>query len=224
MSNSIDQLAEGGRGIKLMWQIADELNYTRTLDGRNCLSLSKSYEVEDRNRSQNIKKDTVLDGLMKFLKSWDWQDDIEQKAELNESQEAEIKESFVQNISLQVNTDLNDLTKVLEWFEQLQDLSIPHEVWFQFQLALAEGFTNAVRHAHKNLPTATSIQLEITVFNGCWEFKVWDCGPYFDFDAKLKEIIAADRKKCLNLEVLNDDCLMASTAKTLERYQFLIAR
>jgi serine/threonine-protein kinase RsbW len=194
MSNSIDQLAEGGRGIKLMWQIADELNYTRTLDGRNCLSLSKSYEVEDRNRSQNIKKDTVLDGLMKFLKSWDWQD------------------------------DLNDLTKVLEWFEQLQDLSIPHEVWFQFQLALAEGFTNAVRHAHKNLPTATSIQLEITVFNGCWEFKVWDCGPYFDFDAKLKEIIAADRKKCLNLEVLNDDCLMASTAKTLERYQFLIAR
>ena len=218
MSNSIDQLAEGGRGIKLMWQIADELSYTRTLDGRNCLSLSKSYEVEGRNRSQNIKKASPLDGLMNFFKSWDWQDDIEQEEELNESS--------VQNISLQVNTEVNALTKVLEWFEQLQDLSIsiPNEVWFQFQLALAEGFTNAVRHAHKNLHRETPIQLEITVLNGCLELKVWDCGPRFDFDAKLTEIIAADRKRFSDLEVLNDPCLMPpSRAKTLERSQFLIA-
>ena len=216
MSNSIDQLAEGGRGIKLMWQIADELSYTRTLDGRNCLSLSKSYEVEDRNRSQNIKKASPLDGLMNLLKSWDWQDDIEQEEELNES--------YVKNISLQVNTDVNALTRVLDWFEQLQDVSIPKEIWFQFQLALAEGFTNAVRHAHKNRPVATPIQLEITVFNGLWELKVWDCGPRFDFDAKLTEIIAADRKRFSDLEVLNDPCLMpTSRAKTLERSQFPIA-
>ena len=216
MSNSIDQLAEGGRGIKLMWQIADELSYTRTLDGRNCLWLSKSYEVEDRNRSQNIKKASALDRLMNLLKSWDWQDDIEQEEELNES--------YVKNISLQVNTDVNALTRVLDWFEQLQDVSIPKEIWFQFQLALAEGFTNAVRHAHKNRPVATPIQLEITVFNGLWELKVWDCGPRFDFDAKLTEIIAADRKRFSDLEVLNDPCLMpTSRAKTLERSQFPIA-
>jgi serine/threonine-protein kinase RsbW len=54
MLNSIDQLAEGGRGLKLMWQIADELSYTRTLDGRNCLWLSKSYEVEGRDRDRKI--------------------------------------------------------------------------------------------------------------------------------------------------------------------------
>ncbi|MEG4801817.1 ATP-binding protein [Microcoleus sp. ARI1-B5] len=216
MSNSIDQLAEGGRGIKLMWQIADELSYTRTLDGKNCLSLSKSYEVEGRNRSQNIKKASALDGLMNFFKSWDWQDEIEQEEELNES--------FVQNISLEVNTDVNALTRVLEWFDQLKDLSLPDMVWFQFQLALAEGFTNAVRHAHKNLPVATPVQLEITVFNGRLELNVWDCGPRFDFDAKLAEIIAADRKRFSDLEVLNDPCLMPpSRAKTLERSQFLIA-
>jgi len=138
MLNSIDELAEGGRGIKLMWQIADELSYTRTPDGRNCLSLSKSYEVEGHNRSKKTKKATPLDGLMNFFKRWDWQDDIEQKEELNKSS--------VKHISLQVNTDMNSLTKVLDWFEQLQDLSLPNEVWFQFQLALAEGFTNAVRH------------------------------------------------------------------------------
>ncbi|MEG3842412.1 ATP-binding protein [Microcoleus sp. herbarium14] len=216
MSNSIDELAEGGRGIKLMWQIADELSYTRTLDNRNCLSLSKSYEVEGRARSQNTKKTSVLDGLMNLLNSWDWQDPTEQ--------EEELEESSVQQISLQVKTDVNALTLVLEWFEQLKDLSLPNEVWYQFQLALAEGFTNAVRHAHKNMPVETPVQLEITVFNGRLELKIWDGGPRFDFDAKLKEIIAADRRKpSLDLEVLNDACLMPSRAKTLERSQFLIA-
>jgi serine/threonine-protein kinase RsbW len=215
MLNSIDQLAEGGRGLKLMWQIADELSYTRTLDGRNCLWLSKSYEVEGRDRSQNIKKASLLDGLMKFLNTWDWQNKTQQEQELHES--------HVQHISLQVNTDLNALTRVLEWFEQLKDLSLPNEVWWKFQLALAEGFTNAVRHAHKNLPVETPVQLEIMVFNGRLELKVWDCGPYFDFDAKLKETLAADRKPCLDLEVLDHACLMPSRAKTLELSQFIIA-
>ena len=215
MLNSIDQLAEGGRGLKLMWQIADELSYTRTLDGRNCLWLSKSYEVESRNRSQNIKKASVLDGLMKFFNTWDWQNKTQQEQELHES--------YVQHISLQVNTDMNALTRVLEWFEQLKDLSLPNEVWWKFQLALAEGFTNAVRHAHKNLPVETPVQLEIMVFNGRLELKVWDCGPYFDFDAKLKETLAADRKPCLDLEVLDYACLMPSRPKTLELSQFIIA-
>lgn len=215
MLNSIDQLAEGGRGLKLMWQIADELSYTRTLDGRNCLWLSKSYEVESRDRSQNIKKASVLDGLMNFFNTWDWQNKTQQEQELHES--------YVQHISLQVNTDLNALTRVLEWFEQLKDLSLPNEVWWKFQLALAEGFTNAVRHAHKNLPVETPVQLEIIVFNGRLELKVWDCGPYFDFDAKLKETLAADRKPCLDLEVLDHACLMPSRPKTLELSQFIIA-
>ncbi len=55
------------------------------------------------------------------------------------------------------------------------------------------------------------------------ELKVWDCGPSFDFDAKLNEIIAADRKTCLDLEVLNDAFLMPSRHKILERSHFLIA-
>ena len=215
MLNSIDQLAEGGRGLKLMWQIADELSYTRTLDGRNCLWLSKSYELEGRDRSQNIKKASVLDVLVNFFNTWDWQN--------KKQQEQELHESYVQHISLQVNTDLNALTRVLEWFEQLKDLSLPNEVWWKFQLALAEGFTNAVRHAHKNLPVETPVQLEIIVFNGRLELKVWDCGPYFDFDAKLKETLAADRKPCLDLEVLDHPCLMPSRPKTLELSQFIIA-
>ena len=215
MLNSIDQLAEGGRGLKLMWQIADELSYTRTLDGRNCLWLSKSYEIEGRERSQNIKNASVLDGLINFFNTWDWQNKTQQEQELHES--------YIQHISLQVNTDLKALTRVLEWFEQLKNLSLPKEVWWKFQLALAEGFTNAVRHAHKNLPVETPVQLEIIVFNGRLELKVWDCGPYFDFDAKLKETLAADRKPCFDLEVLDYACLIPSRPKTWELSQFIIA-
>lgn len=215
MSNSIDQLAEGGRGIKLMWQIADEISYTRTLDNRNCLSLSKTYEVEGRNQSQNIKKASILDGLMNLLNTWDWHTETEQQEELDET--------YIQHIRLQVNTDVNALNQVLLWFEQLKDLSLPNELWCKFQLALAEGFTNAVRHAHKNMPVETPVQLEIRVFNRRLELKVWDCGPYFDFDAKLKEILAADRKGGLDLEVLNDAYLMPSRQKTLEPSLFLIA-
>ncbi|MEG4167336.1 MULTISPECIES: ATP-binding protein [unclassified Microcoleus] len=199
-----------------MWQIADEISYTRTLDNRNCLSLSKSYEVEGRNRSQNIiKKASVLDGLMNLLNTWDWQSEKQQEEELHET--------CIQHISLQVPTDVNALSQVLLWFEQLKDLSLPNELCWKFQLALAEGFTNAVRHAHKNLPVETPVQLEIRVFNGRLELKVWDCGPCFDFDAKLKEIRAADRKGYLDLEVLNDGCLMPSRQKTLEPSLFLIA-
>jgi serine/threonine-protein kinase RsbW len=215
MSNSIDELAAGGRGITLMWQIADELSYTRTLDGRNCLLLTKEYEAEGLDRPRKIQKASALDGLMNRLKRWDWMDEEEQEEELNEIPS--------QKISLQVNTDVNALTKVLEWFERLKDLSLPDEAWWGCQLALAEGFTNVVRHAHKNLPVETPIQLEVTVFAGRLEFRIWDCGLFFDLNSKLREIMAADRKRSLNLDGLSEHFFLPSLSKALDESQFLIA-
>lgn len=215
MSNSINELAEGGRGITLMWQIADELSYTRTLDGRNCLLLTKNYAATSLDRPRKIKPASVLDRFMHQLKRWDWQDEEQQEEELNENPS--------QTISLQVNTDVSALTKVLEWFEQLKDLSLPQEAWWACQLALAEGFTNAVRHAHKNLPVETPIQLEVTVFAGCLEFRIWDCGQAFDLNAKLRENMAAYRKRSLNLDSLSDPCFFPSLSKTLGESQLLIA-
>jgi serine/threonine-protein kinase RsbW len=52
---------------------------------------------------------------------------------------------------------------------------------------VSEALTNAVRHAHKNRPLETPIELEITVFNEGREIKNWDGGEPFDFQAKLKE-------------------------------------
>jgi len=50
-----------------------------------------------------------------------------------------------------------------------------------------EGFTNAVRHAHKNLPLETPIELEVMVLNEHLEVKILDWGEPFDIQAKLKE-------------------------------------
>ena len=71
--------------------------------------------------------------------------------------------------------------------EQLAALPIPEAVSPQCILAVSEALTNAVRHAHKNLPRETPIYLEITVFNDRLEIKNWDWGEPFDFQAKLKE-------------------------------------
>ena len=88
--------------------------------------------------------------------------------------------------SKQVKSDLKVLEEVLLWFDQLNRPSIPKKVWLQCQLALAEGFTNAVRHAHKGLPTNISVDLEVTLFPQHLELRIWDHGPPFDLEQWLQ--------------------------------------
>lgn len=84
--------------------------------------------------------------------------------------------------SKQVKNDLTALEQVLSWFDDLNQPFIPRKVWLQCQLALAEGFTNAVRHAHQGLPTDVSIELEVTIFPQYLEMRIWDQGPPFDLE------------------------------------------
>ncbi len=88
--------------------------------------------------------------------------------------------------SKQFKSDIKALEDVLSWFDQLNQPSIPKKVWLQCQLALAEGFTNAVRHAHKGLPTDTVIDLEVSVYPHSLELRIWDQGPPFDLDKWLQ--------------------------------------
>jgi serine/threonine-protein kinase RsbW len=85
-------------------------------------------------------------------------------------------------IQLQVKTDLNELVEVLSWFNQLDRDSMPKIDWLKCQTALAEAFTNVVRHAHKNLPHATPINLEASLGSDYLEIRIWDYGPQFDFE------------------------------------------
>jgi serine/threonine-protein kinase RsbW len=85
-------------------------------------------------------------------------------------------------IQLQVKTDLNELAEVLAWFNQLHHDTIPKIDWLKCQTALAEAFTNVVRHAHWNLPHETPINLESSLGSDYLEFKIWDRGAEFDLE------------------------------------------
>jgi serine/threonine-protein kinase RsbW len=91
---------------------------------------------------------------------------------------------------LEVKSDLDLLSEVLSWFDQFNRISLPKNVWLQCQLALAEGFTNAVRHAHKNMPKDTLIKLEVILQGDTLEIRIWDYGESFDLEKALKKLSA----------------------------------
>ena len=95
-----------------------------------------------------------------------------------------------QKAQLQVNTDLNDLVRVLSWFDQLYQPQIPQGFWLRCKLALAEGFTNAVRHAHKKKSPDIPIDLEVTLSPEGVELRIWDEGPPFDLAQRLRDLPA----------------------------------
>lgn len=80
------------------------------------------------------------------------------------------------------------LDSVLSWFDRLQQTAIPSLVWLQCKLALAEGFNNAVDHAHKDMPATTEIKVEVVIYVDRLEIKVWDRGHNFDLEQKLKDL------------------------------------
>ncbi|WP_069791586.1 ATP-binding protein [Cyanobacterium sp. IPPAS B-1200] len=86
----------------------------------------------------------------------------------------------VKQISFVVPSDLLCLGEVLGKYEEVKPESINQRVWLECQLALAEGFTNAVRHAHKNLPPETIIEIEIIINPSNLEIKIWDQGNPFN--------------------------------------------
>jgi serine/threonine-protein kinase RsbW len=78
------------------------------------------------------------------------------------------------------------LADVLDWFDKLYQPEISQEFWLQLRIALAEGFTNAVRHAHKGKSQDVPIDLEIDLLPEYLELRIWDQGPPFDLCSFLK--------------------------------------
>ncbi|MCC3405143.1 MAG: ATP-binding protein [Microcoleus sp. PH2017_10_PVI_O_A] len=90
--------------------------------------------------------------------------------------------------ALQVNTGQSALEPVLSWFAQLYEQRIPTSVWIRCQLALAEGFTNAVRHAHEGQRPDLPVEIDVLVSAESVEIKIWDSGPPFDLDQKIQDM------------------------------------
>jgi serine/threonine-protein kinase RsbW len=107
-------------------------------------------------------------------------------------------EKLLNESHLQVETHLNAVTQVLHWFEEFTTPLLPQPFGSQCQLALVEGFTNAVRHAHQGLSETTPIELELKVFANYLEMRIWDKGPPFDLQAKVNE--ALSQNNCDPLE------------------------
>ena len=92
-----------------------------------------------------------------------------------------------QQFHLKVQTELEALKEVLQWFESLIFPSLPQKTGWQCEVALVEGFTNAVRHAHQDLPKNTPIELEVELHSNFLEMRIWDRGQPFNFDEKLQK-------------------------------------
>ncbi|MCU0517274.1 MAG: ATP-binding protein [Oscillatoria sp. Prado101] len=93
----------------------------------------------------------------------------------------------VKETQLQVCTELTALDDVLRWFDQFNTAPLSCKEWWECETALAEAFTNAVRHAHCELPQTTTIELEVIVFAHCVEMRIWDRGGPFDLEAYIEE-------------------------------------
>ncbi len=87
-----------------------------------------------------------------------------------------------------VQTDLNAIAHILSWFGAFQQSPVSQAVWMQAQIALIEAFTNAVRHAHEQLPRQTPIKLEAGIYVDRLEIKVWDRGVPFDLEQLLDRV------------------------------------
>jgi serine/threonine-protein kinase RsbW len=93
----------------------------------------------------------------------------------------------IKQTHFQVTSDLNALDGVLFQFNQIHQPSIPIQFWLQCQLALVEGFTNAVRHAHKGLAPNTPIEIKLTLCTESIEIRIWDCGQPFELEEPIEK-------------------------------------
>ncbi|MCM1981593.1 ATP-binding protein [Lyngbya confervoides] len=84
------------------------------------------------------------------------------------------------------STDLNQLPQVVQWLSTAKPADCPETVWQQVNMALIEGFSNAVRHAHRQLPPETPIDVRLALFSQRLQLMIWDWGPPFDLEAALQ--------------------------------------
>lgn len=95
---------------------------------------------------------------------------------------------MVERDHLTVRSELTLLNRVQQWFEQFCLQYVFKFGWtenqvYRVNLALAEGFTNAVRHAHRFLPPETTIEIEASLWADRMEIRIWDYGNPFNPDA-----------------------------------------
>lgn len=90
-----------------------------------------------------------------------------------------------QHKHLTVKSELSVLNTVQSWFRRFCTENQQTKGWLSNQtyplnLALAEGFTNAVRHAHYEMSRDTEIDIDLNLWDDHIEIRIWDHGKPFD--------------------------------------------
>jgi cellulose synthase (UDP-forming) len=161
---------------KLFVYVLDNNNSQEIEKLTECISCQVLESNEDKREGKKLNKEKHQ--LMEHFQKLDI-------SSYNDSQHVEILGIF----DLQVNTEEKNLISVLSWFDTLYQDSIPKDVWFGCQTLLAEAFANAVKHAHKQLPVDTIIKIEVVLCSEAIYFRIWDCGPSFDFESYLNNTL-----------------------------------
>lgn len=86
---------------------------------------------------------------------------------------------------LVVNSRLEVLSQVQHWFKSVCMSCDAETAWARdytdrLVIALTEGFTNAVRHAHAGLPPETTIKIDLSFGRDRIEIRILDYGKPFD--------------------------------------------
>lgn len=86
-----------------------------------------------------------------------------------------------------VESKLEALFGIQQWFKDWYSSLEPELAWVnshrdRLNIAVAEGFTNAVRHAHAMLPADTPIEIEVVLEGDRVVIYIWDQGHPFNPD------------------------------------------
>jgi len=90
--------------------------------------------------------------------------------------------------SFRATTNLSELVQILAWFDAFTQSSLPETTFMECQTLLAEGFTNAVRHAHQSKAIDLPIDIELQLRDQQIEIRIWDYGEPFDLLQKVKSL------------------------------------
>jgi serine/threonine-protein kinase RsbW len=97
-------------------------------------------------------------------------------------------EALPQASCLKVKSDLDLMTTVAEWFEQFNHPPITPRLWQEGQIALIEGFTNAVRHAHQHLSPNTPVEIAAEISSEALQISIWDRGEAYDIEIAFEQL------------------------------------
>lgn len=94
-------------------------------------------------------------------------------------------EKDLKHHQLTVETNRESVQIALSWFDQLQPLHISDTVWLELKTVLGEGIDNILKYAHKDLPSSTPIDMELSILSHALVLQLWDYGPGLDHPDKL---------------------------------------